>query len=494
MRKNIISIIMLLGLVAIPTPSNAQFLKSLGKALENAGKEVLQGSTGQQGVSVKFSNLRLTYDQKDASNGRTMLQLHYSLTAVGLLNHKLVPVLAIEKPKETFHKFADGNDMKQVGNELLCNYQSTTFNGQWQAIYVDALNPLPGKQTYYACIYVVDKTTNQLIAKSDYMTFTNTGAQQSSKGQEQRSQQQARQQQPKTQHMEFQGISMGQPAEEILAKLKAKGFTFDANNGILGTIDGMPVRITIDNDGSIIRVSELKAYPRAQTKNRYQKLITSLKEAYHGKAHSMVTWEDSEGSIISTDKGYIEILYRDDDELNSSGIEYVCDYVYKDKASMSKVDILEEEAYNVGDVVSAETAIALYQFKDEDATREVLGNLGYVYATKDTQGYQYWCKNCKLANLKPTAFTKGVSSVVRLRFQGQPDIRVRVFNEKATQSFYDQMEKLGYGWQGTGTGTGALEWKKDMTDQKEKSIWLISEKGYFYQQYGGYYLIIGGSL
>lgn len=178
MKRVILLTVFALGLMTVPTPSNAQFLKSLGKALENAGKEVLQGSTGQQGASVKFSNLRLTHDQKDASNGRTMLQLHYSLTAVGLLNHKLVPVLTIELPKETLHKFADGTDMKQVGNELLCNYQSTTFNGQWQAIYVDALNPLPGKQTYYACIYVVDKTTNQLIAKSDYISFTNTGAQQ----------------------------------------------------------------------------------------------------------------------------------------------------------------------------------------------------------------------------------------------------------------------------------------------------------------------------
>lgn len=493
MKKLFLPTVIAMGFMVVPMPSNAQFLKSLGKALENVGKDVLQGSTGQQGASVEFSNLRLTYDQKDANNGRTMLQFHYSLTAVGLLNHKLVPVLAIEIPKETFHKFADGNDMKQVGNELICNYQSTTFNGQWQAIYVDALNPLPGAQTYYACIYVVDKTTNQLIAKSDYITFTNTGTQQSPQSQGQRSQQ-ARQQQPKAQHMEFQGISMGQPATQIQAKLKAKGFTVDANNGILGTIDGMPVRISIDTDGSIIRVSELKAYPRAQTKNRYQKLIASLKETYHGKVHSMVTWEDSEGSIISTDKGYIEILYRDDDELNSSGIEYVCDYVYKDKASMSKTDILEEEAYNVGDVVSAETAIALYQFKDEDAAWKVLTHLGYGYSTKDTRGYQYWCKNCKLANLKPTAFTKGVSSIVRLRFQGQPDIRVQVFNEKATQSLYNQMEKLGYGWQGTGMGTGALEWKKNMTNQKEESIWLISEKGYFYQQHGGYFLIIGGGL
>ena len=39
-----------------------------------------------------------------------------------------------------------------------------------------------------------------------------------------------------------------------------------------------------------------------------------------------------------------------------------------------------------------------------------------------------------------------------------------------------------------------LQCKEGMNDQDEKSFWLISEKGYFYQQLGGYFLILGGNI
>ncbi len=192
MKKTVLSTFMLMGLLVSSVPCNAQFFKNLGKALEEAGKEILQGST-QHAASVRFSNLRLTYDQIDAKNGRKMLQVHYTLRADGLQGHTLVPVLAIEIPQGTFHKFANGNDMKHEGNQLNCSYQSTTFSGQWQAIYIDALNPLPGKRTYYARIYLVDLTQRKQIAASDYITFTNTGEQQSA-GQPQQQQAQTQEQ------------------------------------------------------------------------------------------------------------------------------------------------------------------------------------------------------------------------------------------------------------------------------------------------------------
>ena len=189
MKKTVLSTFMLMGLLVSSVPCNAQFFKNLGKALEEAGKEILQGST-QHAASVRFSNLRLTYDQIDANNGRKMLQVHYTLRVDGLQGHTLVPVLAIEIPQGTFHKFADGNDMKHEGNQLNCSYQSTTFSGQWQAIYIDALNPLPGNRTYYARIYLVDLTVRKQIAASEYLTFTNTGQQQQS-AQQPKPQQQA---------------------------------------------------------------------------------------------------------------------------------------------------------------------------------------------------------------------------------------------------------------------------------------------------------------
>jgi hypothetical protein len=60
-------------------------------------------------ANVNFTNMRLTWDQIDSSNGRTMLQLHYTLTVTGLQGHALVPVMAVEIPQGTFHHFADGS-------------------------------------------------------------------------------------------------------------------------------------------------------------------------------------------------------------------------------------------------------------------------------------------------------------------------------------------------------------------------------------------------
>ena len=167
--------ILLLGFISSPVDCDAQFFKKLGNALLDG----LTSNTQQRQVqpSVLFSNMRLTYDQKDPSNGRTMLQVHYTLTVNGLQGHKVIPVLAIEIPQGTFHKFADGKEMMVNGNELTCSYQSTTFNGQWQAVYIDALNPLPGKNNYYARVYLVDRTLDKIIAQSDYLAFYNTGEQ-----------------------------------------------------------------------------------------------------------------------------------------------------------------------------------------------------------------------------------------------------------------------------------------------------------------------------
>lgn len=496
MRKTFLSMILALGLLAIPQSSDAQFFKQLGKALESAGKNMLNGSSSQQGASIQFSNLRLTYDQKDVSNGRTMLQLHYTLTAVGLQGHKLVPVLVIEIPKGTAHKFADGNDMKSVGNELTCGYQSTTFNGQWQAIYIDALNPLPGKQTYYACIYVVDKTANQVVAQSEYMTFTNVGEQKNSQSHGQRSQQQASRQQSNVQHMEFQGIKLGQAGVAIKRALVQKGFKAREYD-LSGTISGMPVSIWVDNDGNTLRVTLEKSFTKVTGKQQYQTLKSKLAQEYNGEIlEGSMTVDFGEGVIISTDRGFIELMYHNDDEMGEgSSTSYTVTYLLKDAASMSAREVLVESTNTVGDIISAKSAISLYYCKDMDIASEILRHLGYSYTIKDNRGYQYWCKNCSLTKaLKPTAFTKGASSIVKIKTQGQPDVRVQVFNEKATQSFFNQLEKLEYSWQGTGSGTGALEWKKDISNQNEKSFWLISEKAYYYQQHGGYFLILGGSL
>ena len=329
MKKTVLSTFMLMGLLVSSVPCNAQFFKNLGKALEEAGKELLQGSTSQQQTaSARFSNLRLTYDQIDAENGRKMLQVHYTLRADGLQGHTLVPVLAIEIPQSTFHKFANGNDMKHEGNQLTCSYQSTTFNGQWQAIYIDALNPLPGKRTYYARIYLVDMTLRKQIAESEYLTFTNTGEQQSTQQQQQKS---------SNNHMTFQGIQMGQFGANIKAALKKKGFK-EGDYDMTGSINGVPVSIWVAEDGSMIRVTMQNSYTKVTARRRYEVLKSNLAKEYKGKVQEgSIEVDFGEGVVITTDKGTIELMYHNDDEMGEgSSANYTVTYLLKDGAGMSK--------------------------------------------------------------------------------------------------------------------------------------------------------------
>lgn len=330
MKKLIATSVLIWGLLFTSLPCNAQFLKKLGKAFEDAGKEMLQSAKSQQTASVKFSNLRLTYDQIDAKNGRKMLQVHYTLRVDGLQGHTLVPVLAIEIPQGTFHKFADGNDMKAEGNQLTCNYQSTTFNGQWQAIYIDAFNPLPGKRTYYARIYLVDMTLRKQIAESDYITFTNTGEQQSA--QQSKPQQQVQQQQKSSSnHMTFQGIRMGQSGASIKAALKQKGFKAGEYD-MSGTLNGVPVTVWVAEDGSMIRVTMQNSYTKVTARHRYEVLKSSLIKEYNGKViEGGMEVYFGEGVVIATDRGSIELMYHNDDEMGEgNSINYTVTYLLKD--------------------------------------------------------------------------------------------------------------------------------------------------------------------
>lgn len=332
--------IIIMGLLVSTVPCKAQFYFNFGKALEKSGKGMaLQGSS-QQTASVNFLNLRLTYDQIDPTNGRQMLQVHYTLRVDGLLRHTLVPVLAIEIPQGTFHKFADGNDMKHEGNQLICSYQSSTFNGQWQAIYIDALNPYPGTHTYYARIYLVDMTLGRQIAASNYLTFTNTG-QQPARQSQQQTQQPVQQTQPQQQssskHFTFLGIQMGQPGASIKAELKQKGFK-QGEYDMTGTVNGVPASIWVAEDGSMIRVTMQNSYTKVTASRRYEDLKTNLAKEYNGRVHEGSMEVDfGEGVIIETDKGTIELMYYNDDVMGEAeSTNYTVTYLLKDGAGMAK--------------------------------------------------------------------------------------------------------------------------------------------------------------
>ena len=162
-RKFYVSLVMLC-LFMIPQVANAQFLKGLGKTLEKIGKEVI--------TSCTISNESLRWDQTDQS-GRRILQFYFDISFNGMKGKNLQVMLAIEYPQGTYYHYANGQYMVHSGQPFRCNDDISRLNGQWLGIYVDALNPMPGKHTYYARIYVFDADSKECVAKSSYLTFDN---------------------------------------------------------------------------------------------------------------------------------------------------------------------------------------------------------------------------------------------------------------------------------------------------------------------------------
>lgn len=143
--------------------------------LQNRNFVQNQNMRSNGNIAVQFTRLELKHNVPD-DNGREMLQCWFSLRVQGVYQHQIQPVLSIEIPQGTSHVMADGSPMLYEGTKYDCVYPGiNSINDVWLAYYNDALNPLPGKNTYYVCIYLKDLTTGQYIARSNYLSFTNTG-------------------------------------------------------------------------------------------------------------------------------------------------------------------------------------------------------------------------------------------------------------------------------------------------------------------------------
>ncbi len=129
-----------------------------------------------QAQSVSFSNLRLEHNVKD-KNGRSMLQFHFSISVSGCLGHDVKAYMFVDIPQGTGHKYPNGSNMVATSQALRCSWNTTQTSGDWWVgIYNDQLNPLPGKNTYYTRLWVKDENTGKWIGHSDFLSFDNTGS------------------------------------------------------------------------------------------------------------------------------------------------------------------------------------------------------------------------------------------------------------------------------------------------------------------------------
>ena len=127
---------------------------------------IFSANTSAQIMTFPTSSLKCN---QLGSRGRHMIQLNYSFTFSGIQD-KIVPYMVICSDDGNVHHFSDGREMIVEGNEIVTNGALKEID-TWQAIYVDALNPLPGRHTYTAFVAIYDATTQQWVRKGDPHTF-----------------------------------------------------------------------------------------------------------------------------------------------------------------------------------------------------------------------------------------------------------------------------------------------------------------------------------
>lgn len=116
---------------------------------------------------AKAHSVNIVHNFND--NGRSMLKVRFKVEAHGLQGHTLVPVLFIDRAKGVSHFFKDGRQMRHDGVDYYAPYPDTYWNGddQFIGIYNDALNPLPGNNTYNVRILIWDKSTSTWASNND---------------------------------------------------------------------------------------------------------------------------------------------------------------------------------------------------------------------------------------------------------------------------------------------------------------------------------------
>lgn len=131
------------------------------------------------GQDAKAYNVYLKHNVVDPNNNRAMLQVHFKLKCSGILGHKIIPVMFVDKEKCVGHSWDNGGPMKQDGSTYTSNYENTFWESDnWIGIYNDRLNPLPGKHTYWVRVLIWDCDLNRYIGDlndTEWVTFDYTG-------------------------------------------------------------------------------------------------------------------------------------------------------------------------------------------------------------------------------------------------------------------------------------------------------------------------------
>jgi hypothetical protein len=148
------------------------------------------------------------------------------------------------------------------------------------------------------------------------------------------------------------------------------------------------------------------------------------------------------------------------------------------------------------DIISVEDAIELYNTHDLEIVKQRLENSGYQYYSTDKDGGYWWYKNCDMTGTFHPGLAGSTSSVIRYSpTNNDIGFQLQLFDSDPVRQIEKQLESLGYKWNGTGTGMGARQFRRNPYDHDEQPIYFVDEQAYAYEFYGmAWVLIIGGEL
>ena len=104
-----------------------------------------------------------------------MIKCHYDANIHGAAGHKVKLVMSVESPQGTPHYSTDGRPI-ECWKEFDNAYDNSGYHDKWIGLYNSSINPSPGKHFYYIRLTFIDLTTGEVLGKSNYMSFTMTGA------------------------------------------------------------------------------------------------------------------------------------------------------------------------------------------------------------------------------------------------------------------------------------------------------------------------------
>lgn len=130
-------------------------------------------------------------------------------------------------------------------------------------------------------------------------------------------------------HLAFLGIPVNLPTETISQKLKEKGFVYSKTEYDMGSWVGMAYgvksSVNIGKEPAYVSFREMKDYTKTQARNRVTSYQKAFVEATGGKVtENTMSYNSVEGGQvrIETSKGYIEINYGNQDEVDFSSKYY----------------------------------------------------------------------------------------------------------------------------------------------------------------------------